>query len=49
VTYGAGGSTRDRTHRTVSRIVAETTMKPAAHLTCVAASRQEIDGVLNGY
>ncbi|MGQ0533730.1 MAG: methylenetetrahydrofolate reductase [NAD(P)H] [Caulobacteraceae bacterium] len=49
VTYGAGGSTRDRTHRIVSRIVAETTLKPAAHLTCVAASRAEIDGVLRDY
>ncbi|MGE3303823.1 MAG: methylenetetrahydrofolate reductase [NAD(P)H] [Hyphomonadaceae bacterium] len=49
VTYGAGGSTRDRTHRTVSRIVNETGLKPAAHLTCVAASREEIDGVLRDY
>jgi methylenetetrahydrofolate reductase (NADPH) len=49
VTYGAGGSTRDRTHRTVARIVRETTMKPAAHLTCVAASRTEIDAVLRDY
>lgn len=49
VTYGAGGSTRDRTHRIVSRIVRETTLKPAAHLTCVAASRAEIDNVLRDY
>jgi methylenetetrahydrofolate reductase (NADPH) len=49
VTYGAGGSTRDRTHRTVARIVGETTLKPAAHLTCVGASRAEIDGVLRDY
>ncbi len=49
VTYGAGGSTRDRTHRTVSRIVDDTTLKPAAHLTCVAASRDEIDAVLGDY
>ncbi|MGE0829255.1 MAG: methylenetetrahydrofolate reductase [NAD(P)H] [Hyphomonadaceae bacterium] len=49
VTYGAGGSTRDRTHRTVARIVNETALKPAAHLTCVAASRDEIDDVLRGY
>jgi methylenetetrahydrofolate reductase (NADPH) len=49
VTYGAGGSTRDRTHRTVSRIAGETTMKPAAHLTCVAAQRDEINMVLDAY
>ncbi|MEQ1618861.1 MAG: methylenetetrahydrofolate reductase [NAD(P)H] [Terricaulis sp.] len=49
VTYGAGGTTRERTHRTVARIVAETSMKPAAHLTCVGASRDEIDGVLRAY
>lgn len=49
VTYGAGGSTRDRTHRTVSRIVQETRLKPAAHLTCVAASRDEVNEVLRDY
>jgi methylenetetrahydrofolate reductase (NADPH) len=49
VTYGAGGSTRDRTHRTVSRIVGETSLKPAAHLTCVAAGRDEINMVLDAY
>ncbi len=49
VTYGAGGSTRDRTHRTVSRIVNETTMKPAAHLTVVGASCAEVDSVLHDY
>jgi methylenetetrahydrofolate reductase (NADPH) len=49
VTYGAGGSTRDRTHRTVARIVAETSMKPAAHLTCVGASRADVDDVLRDY
>jgi methylenetetrahydrofolate reductase (NADPH) len=49
VTYGAGGSTRDRTHATVKRIVEETSMVPAAHLTCVAASRDEIDTVVRGY
>ena len=47
VTYGAGGSTRDRTHATVKRIVEETSMVPAAHLTCVAASRDEIDKILD--
>lgn len=49
VTYGAGGSTRDRTHRTVARILAETRLQPAAHLTTVCASRADIDGVLRRY
>ncbi len=49
VTYGAGGSTRDRTHHTVRRIVQETTLKPAAHLTCVAAPKSEIDEVVRQY
>ncbi len=49
VTYGAGGSTRERTHRTVTRILAETELKPAAHLTCVEASRGEIDEVIAEY
>ncbi|PWE17741.1 methylenetetrahydrofolate reductase [NAD(P)H] [Marinicauda salina] len=49
VTYGAGGSTRDRTHRTVKRIVQETDLKPAAHLTCVDATREEIDDVIRDY
>ena len=49
VTYGAGGSTRDRTHATVKRIVEETTLKPAAHLTCVAAPRSEIDEAVRAY
>lgn len=49
VTYGAGGSTRERTHRTVARLAAETDMKPAAHLTCVGASRDEIDEIAREY
>ncbi len=49
VTYGAGGSTRERTHHTVKRMVQETSLKPAAHLTCVAASRQEVDEVASSY
>ena len=46
VTYGAGGSTRERTQRTVTRIKAETALTPAAHLTCVDASRGEVDAVI---
>jgi len=49
VTYGAGGSTRERTHATVRRILKETALTPAAHLTCVAATKNEIDGVIRGY
>ncbi len=49
VTYGAGGSTQARTHATVSRIVQETGLTPAAHLTCVGASRGEVDDVARQY
>ncbi len=49
VTYGAGGSTRERTHATVTRIVSETSIPAAAHLTCVNASRAEIDEILDQY
>src|SRR5579863_9956698 len=49
VTYGAGGSTRERTHRTVLRMLAETGLAPAAHLTCVDASCAEVDGVIEDY
>jgi len=49
VTYGAGGSTRERTHATVKRILAETGLTPAAHLTCVAATCAEIDAVIGAY
>lgn len=49
VTYGAGGSTRERTHATVARIQRETSLAAAAHLTCVEASRAEIDAVAEAY
>ena len=49
VTYGAGGTTRARTHATVRRILEETNLTPAAHLTCIGASRVEIDEVARGY
>ena len=49
VTYGAGGSTRARTHATVVRIQRETTLQAAAHLTCVEASRGEIDDIARAY
>ena len=49
VTYGAGGSTRERTHNTVARIAKETPLSAAAHLTCVAASKAEIDEVADAY
>jgi methylenetetrahydrofolate reductase (NADPH) len=49
VTYGAGGSTRERTHTTVRRMLAETALTPAAHLTCVAATREEVDSVVRAY
>jgi methylenetetrahydrofolate reductase (NADPH) len=49
VTYGAGGSTRERTHATVKRILTETELKPAAHLTCVGSSRAEVDAIVDGY
>ena len=49
VTYGAGGSTRERTHSTIARILKETELLPAAHLTCVGASRGEIDDIVDRY
>ena len=49
VTYGAGGSTRERTHATVRRILGETPLTPAAHLTCVAATCAEIDTIVRDY
>ena len=49
ITYGAGGSTRDRTHKCVKHIVTKTDLKTAAHLTCVAASKSEVDEVIEDY
>ena len=49
VTYGAGGGTRERTHATVRRILDETGLQPAAHLTCVGATRDEIDAIAHQY
>lgn len=49
VTYGAGGGTRERTHATVTEIQKETGIPAAAHLTCVAATREEIDGIARAY
>jgi methylenetetrahydrofolate reductase (NADPH) len=49
VTYGAGGSTRERTHSTIARILNETDLTPAAHLTCVGAPKGEIDDVVARY
>src|SRR5262245_45566345 len=49
VTYGAGGSTRERTHVTIARALRETQLKPAAHLTCVDATREEVAAVIRDY
>lgn len=49
VTYGAGGSTRERTHATITRMMKETDLTVAAHLTCVGASREEVDDVIREY
>ena len=49
VTYGAGGSTRERTHAIVSRIIRETGLRPAAHLTCVDATKEEVNEVARAY
>ncbi|HZY67300.1 MAG TPA: methylenetetrahydrofolate reductase, partial [Devosia sp.] len=49
VTYGAGGTTRERTLRMVSQIQSQTGVNAAAHLTCVGASKAEVDAVVRGY
>ncbi len=49
VTYGAGGSTRSLTHALVGRILRDTTLTPAAHLTCIGARREEIDNIARRY
>jgi len=49
VTYGAGGTTRERTHATVKRLLDETALLPAAHLTCVGAPRAEVDAIVSDY
>jgi methylenetetrahydrofolate reductase (NADPH) len=49
VTYGAGGSTRERTHNTIKKILTETDLKPASHLTCVGASKSEIEEIARNY
>jgi methylenetetrahydrofolate reductase (NADPH) len=49
VTYGAGGSTRERTHSTIKRMLAETSLRPAAHLTCVGSTKEELDGIVRDY
>ncbi len=49
VTYGAGGSTRERTHATVKRMLTETALVPAAHLTCVSATRENVDAIVRTY
>jgi len=49
VTYGAGGSTRERTHATIKRILKETSLTPAAHLTCVGATKADVDAVVKEY
>ena len=49
VTYGAGGSTRERTARTVKRILTETNLIPAAHMTCIDATRGEVDQVISEF
>lgn len=49
VTYGAGGTTQARTHATLTRLLRESDLVPAAHLTCVGATREAVDDVARGY
>ncbi|SVB72105.1 uncharacterized protein METZ01_LOCUS224959 [marine metagenome] len=49
VTYGAGGSTRTATHKIVKNIINDTELNAAAHLTCVAATKEEVDSVIDDY
>ncbi|MFY0614659.1 MAG: methylenetetrahydrofolate reductase [NAD(P)H] [Hyphomicrobiaceae bacterium] len=49
VTYGAGGSTRERTHKTLATMLEGTDLRPAGHLTCVSATREEVDEVIRSY
>ena len=49
ITYGAGGSTRNKTHRIVSKLISQTNLNVAAHLTCVNSSKDEINDVINNY
>lgn len=49
VTYGAGGSTRERTHSTIKRMLAETKLRPAAHLTCVGSRKDELNEIVRDY
>ena len=49
VTYGAGGTTRDRTLATVTRLARDTSLRPAAHLTCVGASKDEVNSVIGDF
>jgi methylenetetrahydrofolate reductase (NADPH) len=49
VTYGADGSTRDRTHRIVSRIIAETGLRAAPHLTCVGSTKEDVQAIAGQY
>ena len=49
VTYGADGSTRERTHRVIERILKDTSLEPVPHLTCVGASRNDVNALADNY